>query len=120
MSTSELILIQFAISLLMLALYHLWVSRKQPSTSPHLNPNPSSASPAPAVALPITTPPKTVPPSDQMTPEIVAVIAAAISVVLGRPHQVVSMQQASAIRTPVINVWSLEGRLEQFKSHKVR
>jgi hypothetical protein len=120
MPTPELILIQFAISLFVVALYHLWVSRKQPSTLPNLNPNPSSASPASALAPPIPTPPKTVPASDQMTPEIVAVIAAAISVVLGRSHRVVSVQQASAARTTEINVWSLEGRLEQFKSHKVR
>jgi hypothetical protein len=120
MSTPELILIQFAISLFVVALYHLWVSRKQPSTPPNLNPNPSPASPAPAVAPPIPTPPKTVLASDQMSPEILAVIAAAISVVLGQPHRVLSVQQASAARTPEINVWALEGRLEQFESHKVR
>jgi hypothetical protein len=120
MSTLELIFSQVAISLLTLTLYHLWMSRQQPSTPPHLNPQPSSASPTLAVALPITTPPKPATASDQMPPELLAVIAAAISVVLGRPYQVVAVQQASSARTPEINVWALEGRMEQFKSHKVR
>jgi len=120
MSTPELILIQFAISLFVVALYHLWVSRKQPSAPPNLNPNPSSDSPAPSLASPIPTPPKTVPATDQLTHEILAVIAAAISVALGQPHRVLSVQQSSAARAPEINVWALEGRLEQFKSHKVR
>jgi hypothetical protein len=54
-----------------------------------------------------------------MPPEIVAIIAAAIAVVLDRPHRVVSVQQAGG-QTPEVNVWAMEGRMQQFMSHKVR
>lgn len=53
-------------------------------------------------------------------PEIVAVIAAAISVTLGgRAHRVVSVQpvQPSA---PYLNIWAVEGRTEIFHSHRLR
>jgi|SRR5208337_3659842 len=57
--------------------------------------------------------------STGVPPEIVAAVAAAISVVLARPYRLVSVQQ---IQTPVpyLNVWALEGRTQIFQSHKIR
>jgi hypothetical protein len=54
-----------------------------------------------------------------VTSEIVATIAAAISVALDRPYRLVSVQQ---VQTPVpyLNVWALEGRTQIFQSHKIR
>jgi hypothetical protein len=54
-----------------------------------------------------------------VTSEIVAMIAAAISVALDRPYRLVSVQQ---VQTPVpyLNVWALEGRTQIFQSHKIR
>ena len=51
--------------------------------------------------------------------EIVAVIAAAIAVLLGRPYRLVSVNPL-AVPTPHLNVWALEGRTQIFMSHKVR
>ena len=52
--------------------------------------------------------------------EIAAVIAAAVAVVLDRPHLVVSVQQVTAPVVPQINAWAVEGRTQIFMSHKVR
>ena len=52
-------------------------------------------------------------------PEIAAVIAAAVSVVINRPYRLVSVQQV-ATPVPHLNVWALEGRTQIFQSHKVR
>jgi len=102
------ILIQITISLVVVTLYHLWVScKKQPVSAP------------PVVVVPIVTPLQTSPAVEPLPPEMLAVIAAAIAVVLGQPHRVVSVQQAAA-QTPEVNVWALEGRMEQFMSHKIR
>jgi hypothetical protein len=134
MTITEIIISQVAITLVVVALYHLWVSRKTspPSSTPNLNPNlnlnppssPVAAPPAPSspkisapAAAPIVLPPKSLPVTGPMPPEILAVIAAAVSVVLGRAHRVVSVQQSP---TPEMNVWALEGRMKQFMSHKVR
>lgn len=102
------ILIQVAVTLVIVALYHLWVSRNKPA-----------ASAPPVVLVPSPAPLKNLPAAEIMSPEILAVIAAAIAVVIGRPHQVISVQQGSAC-TPEVNVWALEGRMEHFMSHKVR
>ena len=59
-----------------------------------------------------------VPASTETPPEILAVIAAAIAVVIGKAHRVVAVQQTA--QTPTMNVWALEGRVEQFMSHRVR
>jgi hypothetical protein len=106
--TISALLSQVAVSLLVVLLYHLWVSRKkQPAPAP------------PVVPAPVVTPPVASPAADPMPPETLAVIAAAIAVVLGRPHRVVAVQQAAA-PMPEVNVWALEGRVKQFMSHKVR
>ncbi len=102
------LLLQVAISLVVVTLYHLWVSRKKPA-----------APLSPVVLAPVAPPPKTPPAVEAAPPEILAVIAAAIAVILGRPHQVVSVQQAVAL-APEGNAWAMEGRVEQFLSHRVR
>ena len=73
--------------------------------------------PSSPAAAPVVLPPKSLPVAGPVPPEILAVIAAAVSVVLGRAHRVVSVQQSP---TPEMNVWALEGRMKQFMSHKVR
>jgi hypothetical protein len=115
MSVPALLTSQVAISLLVVALYHLWVSRKKQAAPASQQPVPMS----PVVPAPVATPPKTPPAVESVPPEILAVIAAAIAVILGRPYQVVSVQQAVAL-APEGNVWAREGRVEQFLSHRVR
>ena len=55
-----------------------------------------------------------------VAPEIAAVIAAAVAVVLDRPHLMVSVQQVTAPVVPNLNPWAVEGRTQIFMSHKVR
>jgi hypothetical protein len=55
-----------------------------------------------------------------VAPEIAAVIAAAVSVVLDRPYRLVSVQQVTVPVVPHLNVWAVEGRTQIFMSHKVR
>ncbi len=52
-------------------------------------------------------------------PGTVAVIAAAIAVLLGRPFRLVSVNPL-AVPAPHLNVWAVEGRTQIFMSHKVR
>jgi hypothetical protein len=54
-----------------------------------------------------------------VSPEIAAVIAAAVSVLFDRPFRMVSVQPVAA-PVPHLNVWALEGRTQIFQSHKVR
>jgi hypothetical protein len=136
MTTLETIASQVVIALVVVVLYHLWSSRtKQPAQknlnlNPDLNLNlhPPSIS-LPSLAAPPASPPPPAPARAAAVPvpaavpvatppEIVAVIAAAITVVLG-PHRVLAIQQTAA-PAPEVNVWALEGRLKQFMSHKVR
>lgn len=52
--------------------------------------------------------------SDEITPELVAVIAAAVDVAVGQPHRILQI-------TPgFVSSWSSEGRREIFASHRVR
>ena len=53
-------------------------------------------------------------------PQMAAVIAAAVSVVLDRPFRLVSVQQVTVPVVPHLNVWAVEGRTQIFMSHKVR
>lgn len=55
-----------------------------------------------------------------VSPQIAAVIAAAISVVVDRPHVLISVQQVPAPVVPGLNAWAVEGRTQIFMSHKVR
>jgi hypothetical protein len=58
--------------------------------------------------------------STTVAPQIAAVIAAAVSIVLDRPYRLVSVQQVSVPVVPHLNVWAVEGRTQIFMSHKVR
>ena len=51
--------------------------------------------------------------------EIMALIAAAVAVVLGRPHRVLDVQKVAPAVTWV-NAWAIEGRFQHYSSHKVR
>lgn len=51
--------------------------------------------------------------------EIVAVIAAAISAMLGQPYKLLSVEPVPTA-APHLNVWALEGRTQIFQSHKIR
>lgn len=55
-----------------------------------------------------------------VAPQMAAVIAAAVSVVLDRPFRLVSVQQVTVPVVPHLNVWAVEGRTQIFMSHKVR
>lgn len=52
--------------------------------------------------------------------QIAAVIAAAVSVALDRPHRLVSVHPVTVPVVPHLNVWAVEGRTQIFMSHKVR
>jgi hypothetical protein len=56
----------------------------------------------------------------RVAPEIAAVIAAAVSVVLDRPYRLVAVQPVPLPAVPHFNVWAFEGRTQIFQSHKVR
>jgi len=58
--------------------------------------------------------------STTVAPQIAAVIAAAVSIVIDRPYRLVSVQQVSVPVVPHLNVWAVEGRTQIFMSHKVR
>jgi len=57
--------------------------------------------------------------SGDLDGETLALIAAAVSAVLGRPHRVLGVE-----KTPVtvawVNAWAIEGRFQHYSSHKVR
>lgn len=51
------------------------------------------------------------------SPEVCAVVAAAVHVALGSPHRVVQITSPGFASA---NVWGVEGRREIFSSHRVR
>jgi len=51
--------------------------------------------------------------------EILALIAAAVSVVLGRTSRVLDVQKAP-VSVTWVNAWAMEGRSQHYSSHKVR
>ncbi len=51
--------------------------------------------------------------------EMMAVIAAAVAVTVGRPHRVLDVQKSSASNAWA-NAWAIEGRFHHYSSHKVR
>ncbi len=65
---------------------------------------------------------------NQIKGPIVALIAAAVSLALQKPHRIVSIEGSSSkensfqVDAPifVLNPWSMEGRFQHFGSHKVR
>ena len=55
-----------------------------------------------------------------VSPQLAAVIAAAVSVVLDQPYRLVSVEPVTVPVAPHLNVWAVEGRTQIFMSHKVR
>ncbi|MBX3745704.1 MAG: hypothetical protein KF833_10385 [Verrucomicrobiae bacterium] len=51
--------------------------------------------------------------------ETLALVAAAVAVVLGRPHRVLGVQKV-APAVMWVNAWAIEGRFQHYSSHKVR
>lgn len=51
--------------------------------------------------------------------ETLALIAAAVAVVLGRPHRVLDVKPAG-LPVSWVNAWAIEGRFQLYSSHKVR
>lgn len=51
--------------------------------------------------------------------ETLALIAAAVSVVVGRPHRMLDVQKAG-VAVAWVNAWAIEGRFQHYSSHKVR
>jgi len=55
-----------------------------------------------------------------VSPQIAAVIAAAVAVIIDQPYRLVSVHQVTVPVVPHLNVWVVEGRTRIFMSHKVR
>jgi len=74
--------------------------------------NKPAATPAPAVAVP---PKTTVKPDapDEISPEIIALIAAAVSCFTSQPHRIVSIKRQSTS-------WEKAGRQSVLSSHRIR
>ncbi len=68
-------------------------------------------SPAPAPEAPVAVT------KDGISPEIRAVIAAAIHVSLKSPHRILHVQ---SVQNPQLHAWSVEGRRQIFQSHTFR
>jgi len=80
-----------------------------PSTSPAAAPAPVAAAVKPAVA------------DGALSPQLMAVIAAAIRHTLGDTrHRIVSFTKAATPEADGHSLWSVEGRREVFHSHVVR
>jgi hypothetical protein len=61
--------------------------------------------------------------NDDKNGPVIALIAAAVALVLEKPHRIVSIQESSLqldVPVFVLNPWSMEGRFQHFGSHKVR
>jgi hypothetical protein len=82
----------------------------------------NSPPPAPVALTPAPPPPAALPSvrsgdsADTISPDVLAVIAAAIHVTLGREARIVGVTPARIED----HTWSLEGRRQIFHSHKVR
>ena len=51
--------------------------------------------------------------------ETLALIAAAVATVVGRPHRVLGVEKAP-VAVAWVNAWAIEGRFQHYSSHKVR
>ena len=121
------LLIQVAITLLALGLYHVATAgrkkagspavgtREQPAVGTPAAPIPAASSVAPAGVVQPAVAKNTESPAS----ELAAVLAAAVAVVLARPHRVLSVQHIGVVETR-FNVWAHEGRQRIFDSHKFR
>jgi hypothetical protein len=52
--------------------------------------------------------------------ELLALIAAAVAVVVGRPHRVLDVRSSTPPAVMWVNAWTMEGRFQHYSSHKVR
>ncbi len=52
-------------------------------------------------------------------PDVVALIAAAVAMVVNRPHRVIGVQPAG-LAVAWVNAWAIEGRFQHYSSHRVR
>ena len=60
---------------------------------------------------------------EQTPPDVMAVIAAAVALVLDTPHRILAVQHLAIPQDTVLyvlNPWSMEGRFQIFRSHRVR
>ena len=78
------------------------------------------------VPKPVPTPLPEVPRQDTpryaLDPQMIAVIAAALSTVLHQPYRITKMeakQQDYSVES-LMNIWSMEGRRQIYDSHKIR
>lgn len=134
------VLVQIVICVMVVALYHIMTAGSRatgvPDTAPKPASTPRTETPVVLVAQKssVETPKPTIAEaprvasehvntgagvSDAIPAEIIAVIAAAISSVLDRPHRVLSvLPVVPAASAP--SAWAHEGRTEIFQSHRVR
>jgi len=123
-SVADLIL-QVVIALLAVGLYHVWVSGRKAGEPPAIAPREQppaivhSNVPVPSTTASVAVQPAVARTADTAPAEIAAVIAAAVAMVLGRPHRVVSVQNIGVAEAR-FNVWAHEGRQRIFDSHKFR
>ncbi|MFA7232511.1 MAG: hypothetical protein WC076_00210 [Terrimicrobiaceae bacterium] len=57
--------------------------------------------------------------SREPDPKILAIIAVAVSEVLGQPHRIVAVKKAPSVES-LMQHWSMEGRRAIYSSHKFR
>jgi len=77
-----------------------------------------AAAPAPAAAVPA---PAAAKPAGEITPHLLAVIAAAIDTVIKVPHLIHSIREMDSGTSPFdARDWSVEGRRQIFSSHRTR
>ncbi len=131
------IIAQVLICAAVVFLYHMLFAARSAPVAPQAAPKPveaPKAAPAPvapqlaaapkSIAVeapkPVVETPRPAASSGEAIPaEIIAVIAAAISTFLDRPHRVLSVLPAAP--APVTHSpWALEGRTDIFQSHRVR
>lgn len=94
------------------ALVYLWLTVNRLNRTLRLleqrTAHPVSASPAPSALA--------TPPADAIEEGVVAAIAAAVALVVRRPHRIVAVHPDAEAQ----HAWSAEGRREIYHSHKVR
>lgn len=78
-----------------------------PSATPPSPPPPAAPAPLPSQA-PVTTAP-----DEGLSPEIIAVIAAAVATVTGKTHRIISIK-------PMSTSWERAGRQAVLTSHRIR
>jgi hypothetical protein len=103
------ILIGVGVFLMGVAAVGKWLAATHPDPVP-AKPEPNKA-PEPAPLAP----------ADELTPEVFAIIAAAVAVTFGNKARIAGIKTAAfpSVET-LMQQWSLEGRRQIYSSHKVR